>query len=214
MDPMVVTTRPGRRAAAVLAAAVVLWTPGCSHARHYERADLDQLVAKPDEAPPSLVYSPRLSGPVALEMFRSDDAGIAAGLRRAGCGGVFEGILATPDLLDYLVLGQPGARPPKRQELVTTSAVLCATDQGARDALDLFRTDATEDVASDRMLPSQEFGDGSFAVAGTDDFGRPTLLYGWRERNLYQSVEGHGEIDPSDILFIARNMQRRAEALR
>lgn len=206
------TTRPHRRAAAVLAATVVLWTPGCTHARNFEPPDLDELVAKPNEAPPSLVYSPRLSGPVDLEVFRSDDAGVAA-LARAGCRGAYEGTLATPDLLDYLVLGDPEKPPPKRQEIVTSSALLCGSEQGARDALAFLRREAMQGVTSDRMLPSGEFGDGSFAVAGIDDFGRPALLYGWRERNLYQSVEGHGAIDPSDILFIARNMQRRAEAL-
>ena len=209
---MVVTTRPHRRAAALLAASVVLWTPGCTHARNFEKADLPQLVARPNEAPPDLVYSPALSGHVDLEVFRSGDAGVET-LERAGCPGAYEGILAHPGLLDFLVLGDPRASPPKRQSLVTTSAVLCGTDQGARDALAFLRREATQGVASNRMLPSQEFGDGSFAVAGIDDFGRPTLLYGWRERNLYQSVESHGEVDPSDILFIARNMQRRAEAL-
>jgi hypothetical protein len=212
MVSMLVTTRPHRRAAAVLAATVVLWTPGCTHARNFEPPDLEELVAKPNEAPPSLVYSPRLSGPGDLELFRDDDAGVSA-LERAGCRGAYEAILATPDLLDYLVLGNPEEPPPKRQEIVTSSVLLCGNDQGARDALAFLRREATTEVTSDRMLPSGEFGDGSFAVAGIDDFGRPTLLYGWRERNLYQSVEGHGEIDPSDILFIARNMQRRAEAL-
>ena len=209
---MLVTTRPHRRAAAVLAATVVLWTPACTHARNFEPPDLEELVAKPNEAPPSLVYSPRLSGPGDLELFRSDDAGVAA-LERAGCRGAYEAILATPDLLDYLVLGNPEEPPPKRQEIVTSSVLLCGNDQGARDALAFLRREAATQVTSDRTLPSGEFGDESFAVAGIDDFGRPTLLYGWRERNLYQSVEGHGEIDPSDILFIARNMQRRAEAL-
>lgn len=209
---MVVTTRPHRRAAAVIAATMVLWSPGCTHARNFEVTDLPQLVARPDEAPPDLLYSHTLSGPVDLEAFRRGDAGVAT-LERAGCRGAYEGILAHPGLEDFLVLGDPRASPPKRQSLVTTSAVLCGTDQGARDALEFLRREATQGVASNRMLPSQEFGEGAFAVAGSDDFGRPTLLYGWRERNLYQSVESHGEVDPSDILFIARNMQRRAEAL-
>jgi hypothetical protein len=212
MDPMVVRTRPHRGAAAVLAASVILWTPGCTHARNFEKTDLPQLVARQNEAPPPLVYSPVLSGPVDVDVLRSEAAGIAA-IERAGCRDVYVAILATLDLLDFLVLGDPRGSPPKRQALVTTSAVLCGTDEGARDALAFLRRDATQGVASNRMLPSREFGDGSFAVAGIDDFGRPTLLYGWRERNLYQSVESHGEVDPSDILFIARNMQRRAEAL-
>jgi hypothetical protein len=209
---MLATTRSHRRTAAVLAATVVLWTPGCTHARDFGKTDLDELVAKPNEAPPSLVYSLSLSGPVDLDVFRSDDTDVAA-LERAGCRDAYEGIFGTPDLLDYLVLGEPNERPPKRHGLVTTAAVLCGTHQGARDALALLRRGAAQDIASDRALPSQEFGDGSFAVAGIDDAGRSTLLYGWRERNLYQTVESHGAIDPSDILFIARNMQRRAEAL-
>jgi hypothetical protein len=212
MVQMLVTRRPHRRAAAVLAATVVLWIPGCTHARNFGPPDLEELVAKPDEAPPNLVYSPSLSGSGDLELFRSDDAGVAA-LERAGCRGAYQAILATLDLIDYLVLGNPEQPPPKRQAIVTSSVLLCGNDQGARDALAFLRREATNELSSDRMLPSGEFGDGSFAVAGIDGFGRPTLLYGWRERNLYQSVEGHGEIDPSDILFIARNMQRRAEAL-
>lgn len=209
---MVVTTRPHMGAAALLAASVILWTPGCTHARNFEVTDLPQLVARLNEAPPPLVYSTKLSGLVDLEVFRRGDAGVAT-LERAGCQGVYQGILAHPGLEDFLVRGDPRASPPKRQSLVTTSAVLCGTDQGAREALAFLRSEATQGVASNRMIPSGEFGDGSFAVAGIDDFGRPTLLYGWRERNLYQAVESHGEVDPSDILFIARNMQRRAEAL-
>ena len=205
---MLVTTRPHRRAAAVLAATVVLWTPACTHARNFEPPDLEELVAKPNEAPPSLVYSPRLSGPAELELPGDVDA-----LERAGCRGSYVATLATPDYIDYLVLGNPEEPPPKRQKIVTSSALLCGTDQGARDALALEKREATTLVTADRMLPSGEFGDGSFALAGIDALGRPMLLYGWRERNLYQFVEGHGEIDPSDILFIARNMQRRAEAL-
>lgn len=196
----------------MLAASVILWTPGCTHARNFEVTDLPQLVARRNEAPPSLVYSTKLSGPVDLEVFRRGDAGVAT-LERAGCQGAYQGTLAHPGLEDFLVRGDPRASPPKRQSLVTTSAVLCGTDQGAREALAFLRREATQGVASNRMLPSGEFGDGSFAVAGIDDFGRPTLLYGWRERNLYQAVESHGEVDPSDLLFIARNMQRRAEAL-
>src|SRR5215208_5057628 len=108
---MLVTTRPHRRAAAVLAATVVLWTPGCTHARNFEAPDLGELVAKPNEAPPSLVYSPRLSGPGDLGRLGSDGAGVAA-LERAGCRGAYQAILATPDLLDYLVLGNPEEPPP------------------------------------------------------------------------------------------------------
>lgn len=208
---MLATTCPRMRTAAVVAAAVMLSTPGCVRHRALRIGDLGTIVARPDEAPPGLVYSPKLSGSAGLEQLRSDPEGRQA-LGRAGFRAGYVAILATPDLLDYLVLSRPRQAAPHHGTLVTADALLFADDDGASEGLAFLHRDAAARLTDENVLPAQEFGEGAFALRGIDDDGRPSIVYGWSEDNACQSVWSNGPVDPADVLFIARNMHRRAEA--
>jgi hypothetical protein len=209
---MLGTTCPRVSAAAVLAA-MVLSTPSCTRSRMFNESDLGGMVARPDEAPPGLVYSysPKLSGPTELTLLRSDAPGRDA-LRRAGFRAAHVATMATPDLLDYLVLSHPGQPPPGHGTLVTAEALLFGSEDGARNALAFLRRDAAARMLDDQALPAEEFGEGAFALQGRDEEGRLTVSYGWLEENTCQLVWSRGVVDPSDVLFIARGMHRRAEA--
>jgi hypothetical protein len=200
------------RAAAVVAAAMVLSTPTCARSRTFHEADLGGMVARPDEAPPGLVYSysPKLSGPTELAALRGDAPGQHA-LQQAGFRAAHVATMGTPDLLDFLILSHPGQPRPRHGTLVTAEALLFATEDGAEQALAFLRRDGAASMTGDHALPAEEFGEGAFALEGFDAEGRPTIVYGWREENTCQVVRSHGPVDPADVLFIARNMHRRAE---
>lgn len=207
---MLVSMRAGRRTAVVMtAAALALSSPGCNRASAFEPGDLPDLVALPNEAPPGFVYSPRLSGKAEVDDLLADPAR-QADLERAGLRVARVSLLATPDLLEYLVLGEPDEDPPKHETLLTAVGALFRSIAEADDGLQLFRDDAVDRIQDERPLPADEFGDDAFAFQGTDAQGRQVLSYGWRVGDLVQTVESRGSVDPADVLFIARNMRRRA----
>ena len=208
---MLGATSPRMRTTAVVAAAVMLSTPACVRHRALRIDDLGGIVARPDEAPPGLVYSPKLSGSAGLDALRPDPEGRAA-LEGAGFRAGYVAILATPDLLDYLVLSHPRQAAPHHGTLVTADALLFADEDGAGDALSFLHRDAAARLTGERTLSAQEFGEGAFGLRGMDVHGRPSVVYGWQEDNACQSVWSRGPVDPADVLFIARNMHRRAEA--
>jgi hypothetical protein len=191
------------------AAVLVLSTPECGHERTFAATDLPDLVARPNEAPPGLVYAPRLSGGTTAQDLLDDPARQAA-LEKAGLRAAYVGLMGSPDLLDYLVLAKPGQQPPKHAALIRASDALFGSSTGADDGLELFRDDAVNRIAGERALPSDEFGDDAFAFQGTDAKGRQSIFYGWRVGDLIQTVESRGPVDPADVLFMARNMRRRA----
>jgi hypothetical protein len=209
---MLGTSFPSVRAAAVVAAAMMLSTPTCTRSRIFHESDLGSMVARRNEAPLGLVYSsaPELSGPITLESLRSDAEGREA-LQNAGFRAAHVATMAAPDLLDFLVLRPTERSLPRHAMLVTAEALLFGSEDGARRALVFLRRDAAARMASERALPAEEFGDGAFALEGTDSEGRPTMVYGWSEENTCQVVRSVGAVNPSDVLFIARNMHRRAE---
>jgi hypothetical protein len=211
MTRMLVWARP-RRGVAVVATAVALAVPSCAQGYEFRFVDLKELVARQDEAPLNLVYAPRLSGATDLEAFRDDLEGRLA-LRRAGFRAAFVALLATPTLVDFLVLSEAGDEPPRHQALLSSTAALFGSEDGAAAALTFFRQDAAAGVLSEQPLPAREFGDGAFAFRGVDERGEQVIVYGWRVGNLYQSTKSEGPVHPSDVLFVARNMHRRAEGL-
>ena len=204
-------SRPAWGAAAALAVAVALACPACDREPTFEAVDLGRLVSMPDEAPAGVVYSPKLSGSVDLDGVGSD-AAERSELARDGFRASYEAVLASPDLLDFLVLSKPGERAPAHTTLVTSSATLFSDADGAATALPVLRRAAMSGLAgAARPLPSDEFGDGAFAFEGSTLEGHDVVAYGWRVGNLCQVVRSEGRVDPSDILFMARNMRRRAQ---
>jgi hypothetical protein len=208
---MVQRSRPARGAAAALAVAVFVGAPACTRDVRLEPAELGRVVSMPDEAPAGIVYSSKLSGPRDLESYEPDAADRST-LARDGFRASFEAVFASPDLLDFLVLSKPGARAPARTTLVTSAAVLFSDSGGAAQALPLLRRRAMSGMtAGPRALPSDEFGEGAFAFEGSNLEGHEIVAYGWRIGNLCEVVRSEGPVDPSDILFMARNMRRRAQ---
>jgi hypothetical protein len=208
---MVQRSRPARGAAAALAVAVCLGAPACTRDVTFEPVDLGRVVSTPDEAPPGIIYSPKLSGSLDLESYEPDAADRSM-LAHDGFRASFEAVFASPDLLDFLVLSKPGARAPAHTTLVTSSAVVFSDSGGAARALPLLRRRAMSGMTSaPHPLASEEFGDGAFAFQGSDLEGHEIVAYGWRIGNLCQVVRSEGPVDPSDILFMARNMRRRAQ---